>query len=191
MDDTMSDATDPAAERPVPELGEALSAVEGRLAAIETAVGALSTQLALVPPQVRSLGARVDALTTSVAETRLRALFLELLAVYDLVDQAARARQGHDPDGAHQRTCEAIRTQLRQLLESHGLTEIPADGPFDPQLHRALQRIAVADAEHAGRILEVVRPGYRAGQSVLRYAEVTVGYLEAPTDAAGEAPAAN
>src|SRR5205823_4079609 len=101
-----------------------------------------------------------------------------LLVIYDLVDQSARAAlvSGNDFPGIHQRNYEVLSTQLAQILAVNGLSPIPADGPFDPAVHRAIERVPVDDALRANQIVELVRPGFRTEQAVLRYAEVRVGY---------------
>jgi molecular chaperone GrpE len=169
-------------EQRLEEARNGIAEIRERLAALEAGMEGISKQIALVPPQVRSLGTRLEGLTASITEPRYRALLLGLLAIYDLVDQAARGTGfgGGDVETTDRRNFEVLRTQLSQLFESNGLTEIPGSGPFDPQLHRALQRVVVEDPELAGRILQVVRPGFRSGQTVLRYSEVTVGYCEVP-----------
>ncbi len=67
-----------------------------------------------------------------------------------------------------------VRDRFLQLLAGEGIETIPALGrPFDPRLHVAL---AAADRPDAtpGTVVEVVRPGYRRGAKVLRFAEVVV-----------------
>lgn len=64
-----------------------------------------------------------------------------------------------------------IRQNLMKILESKGLTEIPAEGKFDPNCHEAL---CVVEADTEGEIAEVFQKGYRLGDKVLRYSKVKV-----------------
>lgn len=165
---------------------ELLGAILGRLEKLEDAAATTAKQVGYLPPQIRMLGSKVEGLTTSISEPRHRALLLGLLAVYDLVDQLLRASRQAAPsesEAVHVRNYEVLRTQLRQLLEANGLEEIPAEGAFDPEQHRAIERATVSDPDLDNRILEVARPGFRTAQAVLRYAEVRVGRFEARADA--------
>lgn len=153
--------------------------VQSRLGSLETATTETSKQISFLPPQVRQLGAKVESLNSSISEPRYKAVLLGLLGVYDLVDQLLHTRPANETlvtEADHQRNYEVVRTQLRQLLEGNGLVQIPTDGAFDPTMHRATQRTTVGDPSQADMILEVVRPGFRTEQSVLRYAEVVVGH---------------
>jgi hypothetical protein len=178
--DAMPGAPDDLQEQ-VAAVRRAVAALEGRFAGLETGVEGLSRQVGFLPPQVRGLGTKIDGLTTSVGETRCRALLLGLLGVSDLLDRIIQSPAvSSAPDSEHHRNYQVLRTQLRQLLEANGLTEVPVEGPFDPALHRALQTRPCADPAMANRVLEVVTPGFRTEQAVLRYAEVVVGQFVAP-----------
>ena len=157
------------------------SSFEARLGDLETAMATTAKQVAFLPPQVRQLSSKIEGLNTSISEPRYRGLLLNLLGVYDLVDQVLRSQApaSGDEDEAftnHRRDYEVFRIQLRQILESNGLTEIPADGEFNPAAHRAVKRTPVTDRALADQVLEVVRPGFRTEQAVLRFAEVVVGH---------------
>jgi molecular chaperone GrpE (heat shock protein) len=149
--------------------------------ALAERIASLEKQVAFLPPQVRMLAAKVDGLTTAITEPRVRALLMGLLGIYDLVDQVLRTMppQMTDVDRDHLRNYQVLRSQLQVLLDSNGLCEIKADGAFDPLVHRALQSVAVDAPEKADRVMEVVRPGFRTEQSILRYAEVVVGRYSA------------
>lgn len=163
------------------ELREQLGAADERLGLLQQAVDNAARQIAFVPPQVRMLGGKIEGLATSLSEPRVRALLLGVVGIYDLVEQMLRARPGPSEDPAealHQRNYQVLRSQLRQLLEVNGLAEIAADGVFDPKLHHAVQRARCDDPAEDGLVREVVRPGFRTEQAVLRYADVVVGYYE-------------
>jgi molecular chaperone GrpE len=163
-----------------------LTAILERLEKLEEAAATTAKQVGYLPPQVRMLGNKVEGLATSISEPRYRALLLGLLAIYDLVDQLLRASRqapASESEAVHTRNYDVLRTQLRQLLEANGLEEIPAEGAFDPEQHRAIERATVSDPDLNNRILEVARPGFRTAQAVLRYAEVRVGHYEASAEA--------
>jgi molecular chaperone GrpE len=67
---------------------------------------------------------------------------------------------------------------LRQFLSklaALGVTRIDAAGQrFDPALHEAVTAVPAASPEDDGRIVGIVRHGYRIGDDVLRPAAVAV-----------------
>jgi hypothetical protein len=192
-DDSAATVQPPAANIPAPDtlegiatgpIGEGIASLQKRLDGIEESIGALSKQISYLPPQVRTLGGKVDGLTTSISEPRFRNVLLSLLGIYDLVDQLWRGLPDADEKASdHKRSYDVLRTQLRQILETNGLTEIPTSGAFDPLFHRAIKRVTTSDPAQEGSILEVVRPGFCTPQAVLRYAEVVVGAYQPPDPA--------
>jgi len=53
---------------------------------------------------------------------------------------------------------------------------------FDPLLHEAVSVVPAEDPAHEGRIVGVVRHGYRIGGDVLRPALVAVAKAKQPVD---------
>ena len=144
---------------------------------LQDTLEALNKQVSFLPPQLRMFGAKIDGLATTISEPRYRAVLAGLVSILDMVDQMRRsARIGPDEPTDHLRNYDVLYTQLRQLLEGNGLREIPTDGAFDPRYHRAVERVESSVPTDADRILDVVRPGFQTEQTVLRYAEVKVGY---------------
>ena len=88
-----------------------------------------------------------------------------------IVDDLERALAHADKDNGLTVGVNAIRQNLMKILVSKGLTEIPAEGKFDPNVHEAL---CTVPGEEEGNIAEVFMKGYRIGDRVLRYAKVKV-----------------
>ena len=65
----------------------------------------------------------------------------------------------------------SIRQNLMKILEENGLTEIPTDCKFDPNLHEAL---CTVEADTEGDIAEVFQKGYRLHDRIIRYPKVKV-----------------
>lgn len=151
-----------------------------RLAAIEQALEHLQRQASFLPPKLRGLGERVDALGHTLSDSRARSLLLELLGLDDLV-RAGLTLEAEGDAGAPARMLAALSASFDALFESQGLTEIATDGDFDPTRHQAVRQLAVDEAEHNGVVLEVDRRGFAHGGRVLRFAEVAVG-RHAPHD---------
>jgi molecular chaperone GrpE len=69
---------------------------------------------------------------------------------------------------------ELIYRKLSAILEAEGVSVINADGQFfDPNLHEAITHEEHPELE-SGRIIAVVKQGYRLGDRVLRPAQVRV-----------------
>jgi len=110
-----------------------------------------------------------------------------LLPVLDDLERAVAATEGReqDPVGSGVR---AVLEQLRVTLERDGLTVIrPVNGVFDPGLHDALMQRHVPGTP-PGTVIEVVKPGYRYRDRVLRHAQVVVSQDHAPEPGAASAP---
>jgi len=110
-----------------------------------------------------------------------------LLKVLALADDFDRAMAAVPPELAGNNWLEgigAIDRKLRQLLESEGVTAIPAVGqPFDPREHEAVMQEETSSVPDDTVLTELQR-GYRLRDRVLRPALVSVarnpGHQAAP-----------
>ncbi|MCH0541767.1 nucleotide exchange factor GrpE [Streptomyces sp. MUM 203J] len=110
---------------------------------------------------------RVHRDRLAVREVAVANVLLRLLPVLDAVDEAGR--QG-ELTGGFLRVAKALEAELAGL----GLTRFGAPGEaFDPRVHRAVAYLASDRVSHPV-CAEVVRPGHRVGDQMLRPAEVTV-----------------
>ena len=96
----------------------------------------------------------------------------ELLPVIDDLERALEAAAAHE-EATLEEGVRLVHRSLSGLLERHGLSEIEADGPFDPHVHEALLTRAAEGAEQ-GSVVQVLQKGYRLGDRVLRPARVIV-----------------
>ena len=99
----------------------------------------------------------------------------KLLPVLDDFDRAAA---NPSDDAKVTREGQAlIHTKLRQLLEAQGLTkmEVKQGDAFDVDLHEAITNIPAPTPELAGKVVDVVEPGYKLNDKIMRYAKVVVG----------------
>jgi molecular chaperone GrpE len=119
----------------------------------------------------------------------------------DVVGVADNVRRALDAIGADVRAgadgpvrsfiegIELTEQELLRVLEKHGIKRIEAqDQKFDPNVHEAMFEVP-DPAKPAGTVVQVVQPGYRIGERVLRPALVGVssgGPKQAPA-----APPAN
>lgn len=66
--------------------------------------------------------------------------------------------------------------KLRSTLQQKGLRKMECmNMPFDPELHEAITEIPAPAPDMAGKIMDVVEPGYYLNDKLIRYAKVVVG----------------
>jgi molecular chaperone GrpE len=98
--------------------------------------------------------------------------FRDLLPVLDNFERAL----GHAPaagDDEYRQGIDLIYRQFAEALKKRGLTEVPTDGAFDPNVHEAVAREEIAGAE-PNSIVEVLQKGYYLNDRLLRPAFVKV-----------------
>lgn len=170
--------------------GEATSETVEPPSARPTYVEELEARLADRDRQLREYAEQVRAASREFDEARIRArrevakevergkraILGELLEVLDNLDRALEAGAAATSVDALVEGVRLVRSQFLSRLEGFGIKPIAAlHEPFDPQLHEAVTTVPVERDEDDGRIMGVVRPGYRIGDDVLRPAMVAVG----------------
>ena len=117
------------------------------------------------------------------AERSRRDVLVSLLEVVDnldrAIDAALRLRSGQARDNAAAdpllQGVELVRDQFLAKLDGFGVKRIASDGAaFDPSLHEAVTTVPASDPSQDGRVVGIVRHGYRIGDEVLRPALVAV-----------------
>ncbi|PKO07279.1 MAG: nucleotide exchange factor GrpE [Chloroflexi bacterium HGW-Chloroflexi-3] len=66
-----------------------------------------------------------------------------------------------------------IYQKLISILEGEGVELIPVEGEFDPNIHEAISQIEHPEIE-SGKIVEVMRQGYKISERVIRPALVII-----------------
>jgi molecular chaperone GrpE len=96
-----------------------------------------------------------------------------MLPVLDDFERAAAAEQ--DPDQMKE-GYQLIGQKMRGILEAKGLKRMEAKGAeFDTDLHEAITQIPAPSEDMKGKVVDVVEPGYKLHDNVLRFAKVVVG----------------
>ena len=96
-----------------------------------------------------------------------------MLPVLDDFERAAAAEQ--EPDQLKE-GYQLIGQKMRGILEARGLQRMEAKGAaFDTDLHEAITQIPAPTEDLKGKVVDVVEPGYKLHDSVLRFAKVVVG----------------
>jgi molecular chaperone GrpE len=74
------------------------------------------------------------------------------------------------------RGVEIARKRFLEALERHGVEKLdPLGDEFDPNEAEAMRVDPVAEPERSGKVTDVLRPGYRLRERVIRPARVAVG----------------
>ncbi len=98
----------------------------------------------------------------------------KFLVILDDLERALKARPAEGEGADWAEGIELIYRKLQNLLETRGVTRIPAEiQEFDPNLHEAITHEDTPDFE-SGQIIEVIEQGYLLGDRVVRPARVRV-----------------
>jgi molecular chaperone GrpE len=102
----------------------------------------------------------------------------ELLLVLDNFDYTHQAAEGSSDDQLA-KGVEMVHRQLLETLERFGLEAVPGEGAtFDPTVHEAVAQVEaeqeLGEAVEEPVVVEVMRPGYRFKDRLLRPASVKV-----------------
>jgi molecular chaperone GrpE len=96
-----------------------------------------------------------------------------------VLDDIGRARDHEELTGGFKSVAEALEAAVGKL----GLVRFGEKGePFDPTVHEALMHSYSADVTEA-TCVDVLQPGYRIGERVMRAARVAVAEPDADADA--------
>jgi molecular chaperone GrpE len=99
-------------------------------------------------------------------------LLKELLPVVDDLERALQAADEHE-EAQLEEGVRLVYKALQSLLERNGVSEIEADGKFDPHVHEALLT-QPAEYKEQGDVVDVLQKGYKLGDRVVRPARVIV-----------------
>ncbi|MGH3377128.1 MAG: nucleotide exchange factor GrpE [Actinoallomurus sp.] len=118
---------------------------------------------------------RVDRDRASVGERARATVLNELLLV---LDDIGRAREHDELNGGFKQVAERLEATVTKLgLQSFGT---PGE-PFDPNVHEALMHSYSADVTEPTAV-QILQPGYRIGEQVLRPARVAVAEPDGEAD---------
>jgi grpE len=164
---------DAAETTPSPETETAEAApVEDKAAALEAELKEKSDRILRLHADFENFRRRTAKEKEELAAVITQNILGDLLPLLDNFERAMAVEQ---TDGeAFQKGVEMIFTQLREVLDKHGLQSIEAEGQtFDPNFHQAVMRVEDSDAPD-GTITQVLQKGYQAKGRVIRPAMVQV-----------------
>jgi molecular chaperone GrpE len=159
-----------------PQEAEPIASAEPDLAA---ALAERTADVQRIQAEYANYRKRVERDRAAVREYAVAGVLAELLPV---LDDIGRAREHGELTGGFKSVAEAFEAAVTKL----GLTAFGDAGePFDPKVHEALMHSYSPDVTET-TCVQVLLPGYRVGDRILRPARVAVAE---PSDPAGARPA--
>lgn len=72
---------------------------------------------------------------------------------------------------------ELIHNKLRETLKAKGLErmEVEQGSDFDSEIHEAITQVPAPSDKLKGKIVDVVEPGYKLGERIIRFPKVVIG----------------
>jgi molecular chaperone GrpE len=167
----------------VEELEARAKAAEQKALEVQSRFDQLRKQLQSETDETRQ---RLNRAADERAQREKEDFIAGMLPVLDNLQRATEAAEGGSP-------AEVIATGIRQTASSFenaltaaGVEPIDAVGEeFDPQLHDAVETVAVAP-EDEGRVIAQDTRGYKIGDRLLRPARVKVGRYSEKANKAGD-----
>jgi molecular chaperone GrpE len=159
-------------------VGEAKAPVETRVAALEAELAEQKDRLLRALAETENTRRRAQREREDVAKYAMSGFAKDLLSTADNLRRALDSLP--EAMAADERTrnllagVAATERELLAAFERHGIRRIdPGGEPFDHNLHQAIYE-AERTAEPPGTVIEVLQPGYRIHDRLLRPAMVGV-----------------
>lgn len=147
---------------------------EQRLQRAEDAAAEFRDQVLRTAAELENVRRRAARDVESAHRFGVERFARELLAVVDSLEMGREAARSAGEGGAVAEGMDATLRLLLAVLEKFGITPIEAAGvPFDPELHEAIMTQPSTEAA-PDSVLEVIQPGYRIHDRLLRPARVIV-----------------
>jgi molecular chaperone GrpE len=166
----------PPAETPAPaptskDDGQAEGGKEKELAKLQAKLDERTGDLQRLQAEFANYRKRVERDRVAVREQALANVLVELLPV---LDDIGRAREHDELVGGFKSVGEALEAKVAKLgLERYG----EKGEPFDPTVHEALMHSYSSEVTEP-TCVEILQPGYRVGDRILRPARVAVAEPE-------------
>lgn len=166
---------DPSANLAVAELLAKLAERTNELQSAQAELGERTADLQRLQAEYVNYRRRVERDRIAMAEMALGKVLTGLLPV---LDDIGRARDHGELEGGFRQVAESLENSLAKL----GLEQFGTAGElFDPNVHEALMHTVSPDVEE-DTCVEILQPGYRLGDRILRVARVTVAQPGEPDE---------
>ena len=167
-------SNEPNADAVTPERADAAPAPE--TAALEAELAKARDEMLRALAEVENTRRRAERTAQDARTYAIDRFAADLLPVADTLARALQAAPRDDMDEGFRNLLTGVELTERAMHEAfarHGLKRVGAKGEtFDPNLHQA---VAQAPSEQpAGKVAEVMQPGYVLGERTVRAAMVLV-----------------
>lgn len=150
-----------------------------RIAELEAEIGTLKDQFLRAMAEAENVRKRSERQLAEAHKYGVANFARAILTIADDLSRALAAvpEDQREGDGLMQTLLggvEAVERELHKVLEGHNIERIdPAGEPFDPNFHEAMFEVPTSDLPN-GTVAQVVQPGYRLHDRLLRPARVGV-----------------
>ncbi|MFP3853146.1 MAG: nucleotide exchange factor GrpE [Anaerolineales bacterium] len=101
-------------------------------------------------------------------------ILVKQLEILDDLERALEDRPDEGPAASWAEGIDLVHRKFQMMLDSYNVERIEAAGePFDPNVHEAISHEETDEVDE-GYVIDVVKPGYRMGDRILRPALVRV-----------------
>ncbi len=152
-------------------------AVENEFDLLQAELTTLKDKYARVHADFDNIKKRLEREKYTAVEYSNEKFAKDMIPVMDALQMALTSTATlTDPQEHLNKLNEGIELTLKQFttsLEKHGVTMVPHDEPFDPNIHNAVQSVDSEDVE-SGQIVQTFQTGYKYKNRPLREAMVVV-----------------
>jgi len=166
----------------VPDGKQQVPAADGKQAGdVEAQLAERTADLQRLQAEYANYRKRVDRDRAAVREQAVAATLAGLLPVLDAIDQA---REHGELSGGFKSVADSLQSATSRL----GLVTYGDKGdPFDPKIHEALTHSYSSDVAE-DTCVEILQPGYKVGERILRPARVAVAEPATAPDGTSNEP---
>jgi molecular chaperone GrpE len=166
--DEQDSAETPESPEETPEMLTGQIVKDGKQTAeLEAQLAERTADLQRLQAEYANYRKRVDRDRAAVREQAVASTLAGLLPVLDAIDQA---REHGELSGGFKSVADSLQAALGRLgLVTYG----EKDDPFDPKIHEALTHSYSSDVTE-DTCVEILQPGYKVGERILRPARVAV-----------------
>lgn len=155
-----------------------LEAMRSRAEAAEAKLYTYAAGLNQLKAEQEQIRVRLERDVAAKVDTRFGALAADLLEAVDDLERALEHARTIPAAEAIVQGLEIARDRFLAMLLKNGLARLDLESTdFDPNTAEAIAVEPVTDATLEGKVVRVVRPGFRLGDRIVRPARVTVGRL--------------
>jgi molecular chaperone GrpE len=109
--------------------------------------------------------------------TANESLVVALLPIVDDIDRALANINDNTELKTFQEGVKLIQSKFANTLQTKGVSKVSTEkgDEFNDEFHEAITQIPAPTEDLKGKIIDVIEPGYKVGEKVVRFAKVVTG----------------